>query len=367
MLTPRSLVFLTMIKLITVHHAHGGLHVERTETHGANRITEPFVEAAFEEYVTKYNKTYVRGSAEYAKRLGTFRDALIRIEDRNRHRNHSNGALYGLTPYSDLTPDEFQALLATFAPAESAQTEVNRAKGNNLQLVQLGASSKYPPKFDWRTRSVVTPVRNQRDCGACWAFSTVETVETMHALATGTLTGFSVQQMIDCSNNSNHGCNGGDTCAALKWLKVNRIKLVEDSVYPFKAITGSCQHPASDVTAEVADYTCDRLVGNEERMIDMIANVGPLVVAVDATAWQDYLGGIIQFHCDAGRNHAVQIVGYDLTGDVPYYIVRNSWGKQFGNDGYLYIAVGKNLCGIAEEVSTVQVKKPPTPVFKNGV
>ncbi|EEC02559.1 cysteine protease and A protease inhibitor, putative [Ixodes scapularis] len=359
MLTPRSLAFVAVIQLIPLHHGDGRLHVLRTETDDTNRTADPSVEAAFEQYVKRYNKTYASGSAEYSKRLNAFRDALIRIEDRNRHGNHSNGALYGLTPYSDLTPDEFRALLATFAPAENTRTEANEVEHDDLQLALPGATSpRYPPKFDWRTRGVVTAVRNQRDCGACWAFSTVETVETMHALAAGTLTGFSVQQMIDCSNNSNHGCNGGDTCAALKWLKVNRIKLVRDSVYPFKAVTGSCQHPASDVTAEVSDYTCDRLVGNEERMIDMLANVGPLVVAVDATTWQDYLGGVIQFHCDAGRNHAVQIVGYDLTGDVPYYIVRNSWGKQFGNDGYLYIAVGKNLCGIAEEVSTVRVKNP---------
>ncbi|KAH8036542.1 hypothetical protein HPB51_001361 [Rhipicephalus microplus] len=145
----------------------------------------------------------------------------------------------------------------------------------------------------------------------------------------------------------------------MQWLRQNRIKLVTESSYPFTASTGKCRSTTSDVTTELIDYTCERLVGNEERMLDLIANVGPLATAVDATAWQDYLGGIIRYHCDTGRNHAVQVVGYDLRGEVPHYIVRNSWGAQFGHGGYLHVAIGKNLCGIAEEVSTVTIKKPP--------
>lgn len=91
-------------------------------------------------------------------------------------------------------------------------------------------------------------------------------------------------------------------------------------------------------------------------MIKLLAFHGPLTVAVDATSWQDYLGGIIQYHCDPNRNHAVQIVGYDLSGDIPYFIVRNTWGPNYGVDGYLKIAIGKNLCGIAEEVSSIDVE-----------
>lgn len=105
--------------------------------------------------------------------------------------------------------------------------------------------------------------------------------------------------------------------------------------------------------------------------MEYLANHGPLVAAVDASSWQDYLGGIIQYHCSNNKNHAVQIVGYNLKGnwlkvvtgsncicskgDIPYYIVRNTWGRDFGIEGYLHIAIGKNLCGIAEEVSALDV------------
>lgn len=93
-----------------------------------------------------------------------------------------------------------------------------------------------------------------------------------------------------------------------------------------------------------------------------LANYGPVVTAVNGLLWQNYLGGIIQFHCDgstASLNHAVQIVGYDLTGDVPYYIVRNSWGKKFGNKGYLKIQIGGNMCGLANQVSSVGIDIGP--------
>lgn len=90
-------------------------------------------------------------------------------------------------------------------------------------------------------------------------------------------------------------------------------------------------------------------------LIELLANHGPVASAVDATSWQDYLGGIVQYNCERRRNHAVQIVGYDLTGPTPYYIVKNSWGPEFGLSGYLHVAVGGNLCDIEKRVSAVDI------------
>ncbi|GBM02743.1 Cathepsin O [Araneus ventricosus] len=133
-----------------------------------------------------------------------------------------------------------------------------------------------------------------------------------------------------------------------------KIVLAQD--YPFTGETGECKKAQSEKTVSIAkNFTCDSFVGEEYLMLLHLAHHGPLIAAVDATGWQDYLGGIIQFNCDNERNHAVQIVGYDLTGEIPYYIVRNSWGTEFGNDGYLNIVIGKNMCRIAEEVSAVDV------------
>lgn len=89
-------------------------------------------------------------------------------------------------------------------------------------------------------------------------------------------------------------------------------------------------------------------MGAEEELLNSIATHGPVAAAVNALSWQNYLGGVIQFHCDgafSNLNHAVQIVGYDNSAPTPYYIVRNSWGTFFGDMGYLYIAIGNNMCG----------------------
>lgn len=97
---------------------------------------------------------------------------------------------------------------------------------------------------------------------------------------------------------------------------------------------------------------------HEEKLLDHL-NAGPVTVALNALNWQFYVGGVIQFNCDSStvnQNHAVQIVGYDLTAEIPHYIVRNSWGQHFGNLGYLKIAVGQNICGIANQVSRILVK-----------
>ncbi|XP_037088275.1 cathepsin O-like [Pollicipes pollicipes] len=207
-----------------------------------------------------------------------------------------------------------------------------------------------PARVDWRDRGVVTPVRNQADCGACWAFSTVEVLETMHALKTGNLTQLSVQQVIDCSSN-NLGCTGGDVCWALDWMSANGI--VPELRYPLTLRDDACRLQSSASGVLLRTYHCDSMVGNEEGMLRLLATRGPIAVGADATSWQDYVGGVIRFNCEGELNHAVQIVGYDTTGPVPYYIVRNSWGADFGLDGYLHVAVGSDLCGLSEEVGSI--------------
>lgn len=93
---------------------------------------------------------------------------------------------------------------------------------------------------------------------------------------------------------------------------------------------------------------CSSFVNAESELLTLLVTHGPVAVAVNAISWQNYLGGVIQYHCDGSfnnLNHAVQIVGYDMEASIPYYIIKNSWGSVFGNKGYIYIAIGKNLCG----------------------
>lgn len=119
-----------------------------------------------------------------------------------------------------------------------------------------------PSKVDWRESGVVSSVRNQKKCGACWAFSTIETIESMNAIKNNnSLTELSVQQVIDCAgsdpSSGNHGCEGGDTCSALSWMWSRRVKLLKESEYPLREDSGSCLLPFPDHGVVVKNFTCE--------------------------------------------------------------------------------------------------------------
>ncbi|KAK3535310.1 hypothetical protein QTP70_007658 [Hemibagrus guttatus] len=229
----------------------------------------------------------------------------------------------------------------------------------------FGASS-YPRKFDWRDRRAVGPVHNQKSvsvskqevmssiCGGCWAFSVVSAVESVRVKDGGKFQELSVQQVIDCAYKS-QGCDGGSPVSTLAWLKQSGEKLVNETEYPYEEKTGVCQvFPWGHGGVSVKDYAAFDFSGQEEEMSRRLVEWGPLVVIVDAVSWQDYQGGVIQHHCSAEHaNHAVIITGYDTTGEVPFWIVRNSWGTSWGDEGYAYIKMGENMCGVADSVAAV--------------
>ncbi|CAG0884886.1 unnamed protein product [Darwinula stevensoni] len=303
-------------------------------------------EETFQDFMVKHGKLYKKGSSEYNNRLKNFEESLKRIQNQNNRRTSTRDAVYGITPFSDLSPDEFtKRHLLKYQPRQNL--------GKPPQLLK---AIKTPEKFDWREKNVITAIKDQGNCGACWAFSIVECIETMNAIHGAPLQSLSVQQIIDCAENGNQGCAGGNTCTALNWLVETNTPVVSEGKYPLTLLDGKCQLPKPKTGIRVAsNFTCKNFEGQEDGILELLASHGPVAVAVDGTSWQDYLGGIIQYHCESNLNHAVQIVGYDKTGDVPYYIVRNSWGTKFGLDGYLHIAIGSNQCGIALEVASLDV------------
>ncbi|XP_021924786.1 cathepsin O-like isoform X2 [Zootermopsis nevadensis] len=291
------------------------------------------------------------------------KESLKVIDELNQGRSTNHSALYGITRYSDLSKEEFLHLY--LQPRLHDHLHLKKQKQiHNSQKYYFGLSKRalvddLPMHVDWREKNVITEVRNQKTCGACWAFSTAATVEAMYAIRTGILHKFSIQELIDCAENGNSGCEGGDTCSLLEWLVDKKINIVLDNEYPLVWRTQTCKLKGSEHVIKIAsNFSCEYLVGSEDEILKLLAHHGPVAVAVNALNWQNYLGGVIQFHCDGGPehiNHAVQIVGYNRSAPVPHYIVRNSWGAEFGHNGYLYIAIGSNLCGVATEVSTLDV------------
>lgn len=312
----------------------------------------------FNDFIENYNKTYKIGSEEYETRFKSFQKSLLQIDYLNGAQNNiADTAFYGITKFSDLSSNEFDDRYLVYEHKKNSHHR-RHAKSSNLKH-RSKRSVTLPRKVDWRKKQCVSAVKNQFTCGACWAFSAIETVESMVALKTGKLKILSVQEFIDCAKNGNLGCDGGDTCNLLQWIVDNDVGIQEEEDYPLVLKTEQCKLKEVGKGVHVAsNYTCDYLVGEEDTLLESLAYHGPVAVAVNALTWQYYLGGVIKFHCDGSLenlNHAVQIVGYDLDATPPYYIVRNSWGEDFGQKGYLKIAIGSNVCGIASEVVSLDV------------
>ncbi|CAH0397070.1 unnamed protein product [Chilo suppressalis] len=328
----------------------------------------------FDQYIEKYNKSYKNNPEEYETRFQHF---LVSMSEIDRLNSESRGpeqyrARYGPTKLSDMSPTEYKDLhlsdeKLTKSPATYDRSwrkhnqrdyyhvqDVNERKENLIRKKR----ASLPMLVDWRVKGAVGAVRNQGLCGACWAFSTVGTMESMAAINTGKLPALSVQEVIDCARLGNQGCSGGDICLLLDWLMITNTPVEVEKDYPLQLTNGVCKAKKNTTGVRVTSFTCDDFVGTEQKIIEALALHGPVAVAVNALTWQNYLGGVIQYHCSGDAmdlNHAVQLVGYDLTADVPYYIAKNSWGSDFGLNGYIHLAIGSNICGLANEVATIDV------------
>lgn len=324
----------------------------------------------FENYVKKHNKSYRSDPDEYNKRFEHFLESMDEIERLNAESRGSDEsrARYGLTYLSDMSKEEFKNLhlsdeAITKIPEEYKGDNDNEydyllgTKDDNKVYLRRKRAS-LPLAVDWRDKGVISSVKNQGICGACWAFSTIGTIEAMAAIANNKLQELSVQEMVDCAGYGNSGCSGGDICLLLYWLSLTKTPIELEKAYPLRMNDGVCRKHTNATGVKVKDFICMDMVGNENKIIELLATHGPVTVAVNALTWQNYLGGVIQYHCSGevkDLNHAVQLIGYNVNTEVPYYIVKNSWGKEFGNDGYLKLAIGNNICGLAKEVASIDV------------
>ncbi|XP_073954621.1 cathepsin O-like [Choristoneura fumiferana] len=329
----------------------------------------------FDEYVEKFNKTYKDRPDEYATRLQHFTASLEEIEQLNSMSRgpDAHKARYGLTRLSDMSKAEYKEVHLSDEKQKKSPHEYNRSWSRYKEQVKAEHLKQVGPAYsvrkkraaaslnmtvDWNTKGVIGPVKNQGLCGACWAFSTIGTVEAMAAIKTGKLVPLSVQEAIDCATLGNAGCAGGDICLLLDWLYISKTAIVSAAEYPLRLVDGVCRLAKNATGVRIKTFTCDDFVGAEDKILEALATHGPVTVAVNALTWQNYLGGVIQYHCSGAAtdlNHAVELVGYDLTAEVPYYIAKNSWGPEFGNGGYLKLAIGTNVCGLANEVASVDV------------
>uniref|UniRef100_A0A668V0L9 Cathepsin L.1 n=1 Tax=Oreochromis aureus TaxID=47969 RepID=A0A668V0L9_OREAU len=213
------------------------------------------------------------------------------------------------------------------------------------------AALALPDTVDWRDKGYVTEVKDQKQCGSCWAFSATGALEGQHFRKTGKLVSLSEQQLVDCSSNfGNSGCMGGWMDFAFKYIKYNRGIDTEES-YPYEAKNGLCRYNHDSIGATCSGYIIVKRF-EEQALKEAVATVGPISVTIDASrpSFQLYESGV---YYDDGcgsifLNHAVLAVGYGTENGHDYWLVKNSWGLGWGEKGYIRMSRNKkNQCGIA--------------------
>jgi len=301
---------------------------------------------AFVSFMKTFYKKY-NSQREMMERFEIFKQSLVKID---KLRSTATSAVFGITQFSDLTSEEFKEM---YMMKKKIDTPTPRNSDDVLQPIPHVAP---PTTFDWRTKGAVTPIKDQKQCGSCWAFSVVENVESMWILAKNASSStlrLSEQQVVDCDNEDD-GCDGGDPPSAYKYI-ISAGGLEGEQTYPYTARDGSCKFKSSNVVAKISSWKYACSSKDETTLQNNLVSWGPVSICVDAEYWQYYQSGVMTAWECAWINqldHCVLLVGYDATATTPYWIVRNSWGTGWGVNGYIYLSMQQNTCGMTEEATT---------------
>lgn len=296
-------------------------------------------ENEFKNYITVHSKSY-SSQSEFENRFRIFRDNMAFIR---RHNSQKSTITLGPNKFTDLTPAEFKSKYLSSRKSFDIENDVENVSDEvelNLEL---------PTQVDWRTKGAVTPIKDQGQCGSCWAFSATGAIESAWIVAGHSMVTLSEQQLVDCAHlYGNLGCQGGFYRNAYNYVIANK-GITTESNYPYQAKDGLCnKSKASQVSASIVSKF--NVPANSPSALQAAVAQQPTSVSVEAdqAIWQSYQSGVVTSGCGTNLDHDILAIGYDTTGSTPFWIVKNSWGVSWGMSGYIQIAItsGDGVCGI---------------------
>jgi len=298
------------------------------------------------QFKVKFSKTYDSMEEEGIRRSIWEKHHAYILEHNKAYAMGESTFFLGENEFMDMHNDEFVQKMNGY---QGRSGPSNNLVHTNNEVTDL------PDTVDWRDKGYITPVKNQKQCGSCWAFSTTGSLEGQWFKKTGKLTSLSEQNLVDCSKKQgNEGCEGGLMDNAFKYIKENNGIDTEQS-YPYTGENGKCHFSASNVGANVTGFV-DVKSKDESALQSAVATVGPISVAIDASheSFQLYRGGVYHnWFCSETRlDHGVLAAGYGTDNGKDYWLVKNSWGTTWGLKGYIMMSRNRhNNCGIATQAS----------------
>lgn len=300
-----------------------------------------------EKWMAEHGRTY-KDELEKEMRFKIFKANLEYIEKANEEGNRTYKL--GTNEFSDLTNDEFRASYTGYrVPSQSSSSRQSTTVSFKYQNL-----TEVPTSMDWREKGAVTPVKNQGQCGVCWAFSAVAAVEGITKISSGDLISLSEQQILDCSIDGNRGCDGGWMDNAFKYIIENQ-GIGTEADYPYRQVQGTCEDAQIKVAAKISNI--EDVTSNDEQALLQAVSMQPVSICIEGSGqdFQNYKGGIFNGGCGTQCTHAVAIVGFGTENGMKYWLIKNSWGKTWGEAGYMKILRDVNapegLCGIATKPS----------------